>query len=166
MSKTAATSDLLQPKFAVVGAKEREKNHTVLQPIMTDLIAYGANVKQLHWNIFGPHFRSIHLQLDEIYADTLEAIDTVAERITQMGHSPNGTVAFVGENTEIKDVPEGFIKDTEVLLLAGQRTHELIGLIRSRMAEIEDVDTVTADILHAIVEKFEKHHWMIQAQRA
>jgi len=120
----------------------------------------------LHWNVIGSNFRPIHLHLDEIYEDVEEAIDTVAERITACGHSPLGTAKSVAADSELVDPPSGFIRDDEVLLIAGQRIHEVSGLIRSRMAAIEDVDTVTADILHQIVEKLEKHHWMLKAQRA
>jgi starvation-inducible DNA-binding protein len=155
----------IEISLAAVSTPQRESNHKLLQPILTDLIAYSLNVKQLHWNIVGPHFRPIHLHLDEIYAEILEAIDTVAERISATGHSPNGTLKSVAKDAELLDVPTGFIRDDQVLLYASERTRELIGLIRSRMNSIEDVDTVTADVLHQIVGKLEKQHWMIQAQR-
>lgn len=159
------TNEQIEISLAVVSAPQRETNHKVLQPILTDLIAYGLNVKQLHWNVVGPHFRPIHLHLDEVYGEVQEAIDEVAERLTATGHSPNGTIASVKKDTEINDVPTGFLPDKEVLLLASERTQQLVGLIRSRMDSIEEVDTVTADLLHQVVAKLEKHHWMLQAQR-
>lgn len=159
------TNPSIETSFAAIGEAQREKNHKVLQPILTDLIAFGLNIKQLHWNVVGPHFRPIHLHLDEIYDVVQEAIDTVAERLSATGHSPTGTVKGVAKDTELDDVPEGFTRDQEVLLLASERTRELVGLIRSRMATIEDSDTVTADLLHQIVDQLEKHHWMLQAQR-
>ncbi len=160
-----ATNDQLEISLAAVDGKIREKNHRVLQPILSDLIAYGLIIKQLHWNVVGPHFRPIHLHLDEIYEAVEDAVDTVAERISATGHSPNGRVKDVAKSTELEDVPEGYLRDEKVLLLASERTRELVGLIRSRMEQIEDVDTVTADMLHQIVATLEKHHWMIQAQR-
>lgn len=162
---STAVHEKIEVSLAAVSGPQRETNHTVLQPILTDLIAYALNVKQLHWNIVGPHFRSIHLQLDDIYEEVQEAIDTVAERMSATGHSPDGTVQGVAKKTEINDVPTGFTRDHEVLLLASERTRELIGNIRTRMEAIEDVDTVTADLLHAILAGLEKQHWMIQAQR-
>jgi starvation-inducible DNA-binding protein len=162
---STVTHEKIEISLAAVSGPQRETNHTILQPILTDLIAYGLNVKQLHWNIVGPHFRPIHLHLDEIYAEVQEAIDNVAERLSATGHSPTGTVQGVAKDTELLDVPKGFTKDQEVLLLASERTRELVGLIRSRMASIEDIDTVTADLLHGIVAGLEKQHWMIQAQR-
>ena len=161
---STATHAFVDAMFAVVEGPQREENHQVLQPILTDLIACGLNVKQLHWNVSGPHFRSIHLQLDEIHEDIEESVDLVAERLAACGHSPIGTLRETARSTEVEDVPLGFLRDEEVLRLAGQQIHELIGAMRSRMAKIEDVDTVTADLLHQIVAKLEKHHWMLRAQ--
>jgi starvation-inducible DNA-binding protein len=162
---SVVTKDPLEISLSVVSGAQREKNHQVLQPILTNLIAYSAMLKQLHWNVVGPYFRPIHLQLDEIYEDAQDAVDTIAERLVACGHSPTGLLSKVVSNSELREVPEGFTHDRQVLEYASHGTHELVGLIRSRMAQIEDVDTVTADILHQIVEKLEKHHWMLQAQR-
>lgn len=160
-----ATKDELEVSLAIVSGPQREVNHRVLQPILTDLIAAGLITKQLHWNVVGPNFRPIHLHLDEMHDDIEDAVDTVAERLAAAGHSPNGRLKDVAAATELADVPEGFLADHEVLKHASERIRELAGLIRSRMADIEEADTVTADVLHQIVERLEKHHWMLQAQR-
>ncbi len=155
----------LEVSFAAVSGPQREKNSKVLQPILTDLIAYARILKQLHWNVIGPNFRAIHLHLDEIYSLADEAIDDVAERLAAVGHSPNGGLADAAKNSEIQDVPEGFLRDSEVLLLAEHRTKQVTDLVRSRMDQVEEIDTVTADMLHQLVLGLEKQHWMIQAQR-
>src|SRR5579862_7019386 len=103
-----ATREVIEISFGAVTDKQREKNHQVLQPVLFDLIAFGKVLKQLHWNVVGPYFRPIHLTLDDIYADVEEATDTVAERISATGHSPNGRIRDVANNSEIGDVPEGF----------------------------------------------------------
>jgi starvation-inducible DNA-binding protein len=41
---------------------------------------------------------------------------------------------------------------------------EAIGTIRERMDRLEDVDTVTADILHGVVAGLEENLWMIRVQ--
>ena len=145
--------------------KAQEVNRRVLQPVLTDLIAYGLLIKQFHWNVTGSNFRAVHLQMDDIYNDVLVGIDNIAERIVACGSSPLGTAKSVAADTEVGNASGGFIADHDVVLLAGQATHELIGLIRSRMDEIETIDTVTADLLHQTVAQLEKHHWMLRVQR-
>jgi starvation-inducible DNA-binding protein len=162
---SATQNPVIEVPLAVVEGPVREKNHQVLQPLLTDLIAYSLIVKQLHWNVVGPHFRSIHLFLDEIHESAEEAVDLVAERLSATGHSPNGQASDLKES-EIGEVPRGFLRDAEVLLYAAHRTKQVSEFIRSRTAEIEEIDTVTADLLHQLSATFEKHHWMLQAQRS
>ena len=161
----AQSNDLINHSFASIGVAQREKNHQVLQPILTDLISLGTLVKQLHWNVVGPRFRPIHLHLDEIHGFVGESTDSVAERLSATGHSPDGRLRATAKETELEDPPEGFVKDNEVLLLASHALNRTAELIRIRMLEIENEDTATADLLHQIVLELEKHHWMLQAQR-
>ncbi len=164
VKSASAAGRLAESSFAVVTDPVQEQNHRVLQPVLTDLIAYSLLLKQLHWNVTGPNFRPIHQHLDEIHGEVMEAVDSVAERLAATGHSPDGTVQSVSRDSELGETPTGFLPDVEVLKLAAYRTHELTGLVRSRMEAIEDKDTVTADLLHQVVEGLEKHHWMLRAQ--
>lgn len=149
----------------ILDDKHRDLVAGALQSSLYDLIAYSLQVKQAHWNVTGQNFRAVHLQLDEIYADALEAVDSVAERSIAIGTTVNGQLAEVLENTSLAPLPLGFLRDLEVVDLMTERTGKLCSLIREQMAKVEDIDTVTADLLHGVVEEFEKHHWMLEAQR-
>ncbi|CAM5571718.1 Starvation-induced DNA protecting protein OS=Streptomyces glaucescens OX=1907 GN=SGLAU_28530 PE=3 SV=1 [Streptomyces glaucescens] len=61
-----------------------------LQDTLVDLLGLSLIGKQAHWNIVGPRFRSIHLQLDEVVATARAHSDTVAERCAALGESPDG----------------------------------------------------------------------------
>lgn len=61
-----------------------------LQDTLVDLLGLSLVGKQAHWNIVGPRFRSIHLQLDEVVATARAHSDTVAERAAALGVSPDG----------------------------------------------------------------------------
>lgn len=159
------TDALIDVSLSALQDEQRTINDRVLQPVLTDLIAYNMTIKQLHWNVIGPHFRSIHLHLDEVWAEVNVAIDTVAERMDAAGHSPSGRPRDIAANTEIVEVPTGFLRDVDVLRLAEHSTRQIVDLVRERMNQIEDIDTVTADILHGICAGLEKHHWMFQASR-
>ncbi|MDR3691790.1 MAG: DNA starvation/stationary phase protection protein [Fimbriimonas sp.] len=161
----AEQNELFNATLATVDGRQRETNHKALQPILYDLIALGRVLKQLHWNVVGPSFRSIHLHLDEIYATVDGAVDEVAERIAATGHSPNGRMRDVFDNTEIEDVPVGFLRDSDVLVLAEHAVRRVVDFVRVRTQEIEQIDTATADMLHKIALDLEKHHWMLAAQR-
>lgn len=61
-----------------------------LQSTLVDLVGLSLIGKQAHWNLVGPRFRSIHLQLDEVVTAAREFSDTVAERAAALGLPPDG----------------------------------------------------------------------------
>ena len=61
-----------------------------LQSMLVELIDLALIGKQAHWNVEGPHFRSLHLELDEL-VDTWRTLgDQVAERVVTLGAAPDG----------------------------------------------------------------------------
>ncbi len=85
MPKVSITGTLGKAESKVVGV--------VLQEALTDLIDLSLIAKQAHWNVVGPHFRSLHLQLDDLVADSRQFSDAVAERAAALGISPDGVRA-------------------------------------------------------------------------
>jgi starvation-inducible DNA-binding protein len=129
--------------------------------LLTDLSLLG---KQAHWNVTGPHFRSLHLQLDEMIDAWRDAADTVAERAAALGHSPDGRAATVAARSGLEPLPEGPLPDHLVVDAFTRLLTDAVGTIRERMDRIEDVDTVTADLLHGVVAGLEENLWMIRVQ--
>lgn len=131
--------------------------------VLTDLSLLG---KQAHWNIVGPNFRSLHLQLDELIDAWRLAADTVAERAVALGYSPDGRARTVADRSKLASLPEGQLLDRDVVTAFTTLLTDAIGDIRERMDRLEDVDTVTADILHGVVAGLEENLWMVRVQAA
>jgi starvation-inducible DNA-binding protein len=143
---------------------DREAIGAELQDILVILIDLSLAGKQAHWNVQGRHFRSLHLQLDEMIEAWRDAGDAVAERAVALGHAPDGRVGTVAARTKLEALPEGAIADHEVIALFTALLTDAIGQIRERMDRLEDVDAVTADLLHGIVAKLEENLWMVRVQ--
>lgn len=58
--------------------------------------------KQLHWNVVGPLFRPLHLQLDELIDSWRELADLVAERAVAIGFAPDGQSATVAADSPLR----------------------------------------------------------------
>jgi len=153
------TQSIFEPEVRIAVAE-------ALQASLVDLLALQLVVKQLHWNVIGVHFRPLHLHLDEINAVVVEAIDTVAERLSAIAVSPSGQAGDILQSTVVALVPTGFLVDSVVLELAFERVGEAAKAIRARTETIEDLDTATSDLLHAILIDLEKSLWMLRVQRA
>ena len=80
-----------------------------LQRVLTDLIALELVGKQIHWNVVGPNFRDIHLNLDDVVDIAREGSDEVAERMRAINAVPDGRPATIAAATTVPAAPEGEI---------------------------------------------------------
>jgi starvation-inducible DNA-binding protein len=135
-----------------------------LQGALVDLIDLSLVAKQTHWNVIGPRFRSVHLQLDEVVETARSHSDTVAERASALGISPDGRAATVAAGTGIATTPEGWQQDSKAIGTLVDALAAVAGRMRERMAACGEVDPVTEDIFIQITGDLEKHHWMFQAE--
>ncbi|MEU6144735.1 DNA starvation/stationary phase protection protein [Streptomyces sp. NPDC047081] len=135
-----------------------------LQGALVDLVDLSLVAKQVHWNVVGPRFRSVHLQLDEVVDSARTHSDTVAERASALGVPPDGRASTVASGSGIGAVPDGWIKDVDAVGTLVDALGAVIGRMRERVATTGDADPVSQDIFIGITADLEKHHWMFQAE--
>lgn len=135
-----------------------------LQGALVDLVDLSLVAKQVHWNVVGPRFRSVHLQLDDVVASARTHADTVAERASAIGVPPDGRAATVAKTSGIREIGDGWIKDGEVVRAMVEALSAVIGRMRERIVATADPDPVSQDILIGLTGDLEKHHWMFQAE--
>jgi starvation-inducible DNA-binding protein len=134
-----------------------------LQSSLVELLDLALQGKQAHWNVVGPLFRPVHLELDDIVDSAHSAVDTVAERLSALGEVPDGRAATVAASTPFQPFPAGTVTDREAVSLIGARTDLLTAHLRERIERL-GVDPVSQGILIGIQEAFEKHAWMLRVQ--
>ncbi|MFD6878465.1 MULTISPECIES: Dps family protein [unclassified Streptomyces] len=137
-----------------------------LQGALVDLVDLSLVAKQVHWNVVGPRFRSVHLQLDEVVTSARTHSDVVAERASALGVSPDGRAATVASTSAIAGVKEGWVKDVDAVRILVDGLGAVITRMRERIQATGDADPVTEDILIGLTGDLEKHHWMFQAESA
>ncbi|CAM5516389.1 DNA starvation/stationary phase protection protein [Streptomyces avidinii] len=135
-----------------------------LQGALVDLLDLTLSAKQVHWNVVGPRFRSVHLQLDELVASTRLHSDAVAERSSALGVSPDGRAATVARSSATGSVPEGWINDADAVSTLRDALAAVIVRMRERITATGDADPVSQDLLIGVTGDLEKHHWMFQAE--
>lgn len=135
-----------------------------LQGALVDLVDLSLVAKQIHWNVIGPRFRSVHLQLDEVVDTARLHSDTVAERASTLGVPPDGRAATVAGTSGIGAVPEGWVKDVDGVGVLVDGLKAVITRMRERVEATGEADPVSQDIFIGITADLEKHHWMFQAE--
>ncbi|MCC9705930.1 DNA starvation/stationary phase protection protein [Streptomyces sp. MNU76] len=153
---TMVRSTLPEPARRIAG--------DALQESLVDLLGLSLIGKQAHWNIVGPRFRSIHLQLDEVVSTTRSYADQIAERAAALGISPDGRPETVAARFDLQGPKEGWLRDTEVVRLLVGALEEAIGRLRKRIDATEEADKVTQDLLISLTYELEKQRWMFEAE--
>ena len=83
----------------VLAKDATQKSATELQAVLVDLIDLSLQGKQAHWNVVGPQFRTLHLELDEVVEDARKWADDVAERLRALGVAADGRASMIAKRT-------------------------------------------------------------------
>ncbi|WP_338673311.1 DNA starvation/stationary phase protection protein [Streptomyces sp. SCSIO 30461] len=151
---------------SALSGQERKVTGEALQGALADLVDLALVAKQVHWNVVGPRFRSVHLQLDEVVATARQHSDVVAERASAIGVSPDGRAGTVASSSAIGKVPEGYTQDADVVAFMVKALGAVIAKMRERIEVTDEPDPVSQDILIQLTADLEKHAWMFQAESA
>jgi len=141
-------------------AKETQKFGTVIENIphplsagvraemvgkLNQLLADSSTLRDMykkhHWQVSGPTFYQLHLLFDKHYAEQVEIIDTIAERVQLLGGVSVAMPADVAEMTSIPEVP----KDREPAPVQISRLLEAHKLIMKLSSEIAAAATKAGD---------------------
>jgi cyanate lyase len=123
---------------------DREALGAELQLVLATLVDLSRIGEHAHWNVVGPSFRSMHLELDELIHAWRGAADAVGERIAALGGFPDGCAETVAGGSELPALTEGPQPDRGLRLVPDGRADR-----------IDDLDPVTADLLRSIVATLE-----------
>lgn len=134
-----------------------------LQAAVVELIDLSLLAKQLHWNVIGHSFRSVHKQLDEVVGISRNYTDTLAERSVAIGCNPDGQSHTVTTRSPLQGVETGYLPDEKVVRVMTDRLGDVSQHMRAHMAATETADPVTQDIFINLLHDIEEQHWMFQA---
>lgn len=153
-----ATKNATQPKYpANVSA--------ALQAALVDLVDLSLVGKQLHWNVYGPNFRSVHLHLDEVVDMARLATDQVAERLVTIGTPADGRAEQVAKESKVKDSGPGPIGDDKVITIMAEELQAVADRIKESLPDLEEPDPLSHDMLITIATDLEMQAWMFRAQQ-
>jgi starvation-inducible DNA-binding protein len=137
-----------------------------LQATLAELIDLALVGKQAHWNVVGPNFRSIHLQLDEIVDAARLSADRIAERIATLGAAPEGRAAAVAAASRLPEFPSGEVHVEETVKRITEAIDTMTKRTKERMLRMGESDPVSQDALIEASDQLEKQAWMLRAQLA
>ncbi len=144
--------------------KTRRNVIAILNDRLADAIDLQSQIKQAHWNVKGPSFIALHELFDKISDAALDQIDDIAERITALGGTAEGTVAVAAKRSRLKNYPLSITSGKDHLYYLSTQRAAFGKSVRAAIeatAELGDADT--ADLFTGISRDLDKHLWFLEA---
>ncbi|HEX3802481.1 MAG TPA: DNA starvation/stationary phase protection protein [Solirubrobacteraceae bacterium] len=160
MASTPQATTHLPP----LGTHLREEVGNELQGILAELVDLSLLGKQLHWSVVGPHFRPLHLMLDEFVGSWRELADVIAERAVAIGYYPDGQARAVVSSSTLQPVIQGPLPDQVVVADLTTRLEIVAEHARERMDHLAELDAASQDAVIEVVRALEEQLWMIRVQ--
>jgi starvation-inducible DNA-binding protein len=139
-----------------------------LTKLLADEFVLYTKTRNAHWNVEGADFHSMHVFFEQQYNQLDEYMDSVAERIRQLGHYAPATLqsflslTHLTEKLGEKNDSTGFIKELLV-------DHEnIIIFLRENINRFANDygDAGTSDFITGLMEKHEATAWMLREHLA
>src|SRR5512135_829452 len=96
-------------------SKAKSISIAVLNARLADSIDLALLTKQAHWNIKGPQFIALHEMIDGFRTELDTHVDTIAERVVQLGGIALGTTQAVAKSTALSAYPTDITKEKDHL---------------------------------------------------
>ena len=151
--------------YTIPGMDEADARRVIelLQDRLHALNDLQLTLKHVHWNVVGPHFIAVHEMIDPQVDEVRAMADSVAERIATLGGSPKGTPGSIVEARTWDEYSLGRATTQEHLGALDLVYRGVVSSNRAAVAELDELDLVTQDLLIGQSDKLELFHWFIRA---
>ncbi len=138
----------------------------LMQKVLSDIAVLNVKLHNIHWNVVGPQFVSLHEYTETLYTGFFEDYDELAERIKMLGEFPLASMEDYLKKTSIRELPSKKMTVEEAL----QTVYEDLDTLRSQYAALReaadtDGDFITVALAESEVGELDKELWFLRSIR-
>ena len=135
-----------------------------LNSFLADIAVSYIKMHNLHWNVVGPQFKSVHEYLETIYDHYADVIDEIAEFIKIHGEFPAASLKEYLELTSIKELDSKDVKieDAFKIALEDMKSLKTKATEARALADEEELFDVVGQ-LEDYIGEFNKNIWFIES---
>jgi starvation-inducible DNA-binding protein len=147
-----------------IDADTRSKMIEILNSRLADSMDLKSQAKQAHWNVKGMNFIALHELFDQVAGDIEGYTDMLAERVTTLGGTAEGTVRVSAQKSTLSQYP---MEITDGRDHVDALTNALAAFAKSTRQNVDESDeagdAITADLLTEIARGTDKLLWFVEA---
>lgn len=142
----------------------REKMIGILNSRLADSIDLKSQAKQAHWNVKGMSFIALHELFDQVATEVEIHIDTIAERVTILGGTAEGTVRVAAEKSTLSQYPMEITEGRDHVDALSSALAQFGKNVRANIDDADDAgDKDTADLFTGVSRDIDKLLWFVEA---
>jgi len=138
-------------------------NETVkkLNELLASLSLFYQNIRCLHWNLTGENFFPFHKQLNDLYDDVADDIDTVAERLRAMNFIAEHRFTEYLKQSAISEINAVGRDQDESAKLVILGINSILTILNSiRVSASDNEDYATTALSESMMLSYQKKLWM------
>lgn len=141
-------------------------NQTInyLNQFLSNIAVSNIKMYNLHWNIVGVNFFTLHAKFQEYYEKLTDEFDVISERIKQLGGFPIASLTNYSSHSNIREIESRNYHSEEAIKEAindFKQLHKIGSDIASYTSSIGD--GVTSGLIGEFLTFLEKQVWMLEA---
>jgi starvation-inducible DNA-binding protein len=144
--------------------KARAAMCALLNDRLADTLDLKLQAKQAHWNVKGPDFFQLHELFDKIADHAEEHSDLIAERITALAGTAEGTVQVVVQRSKLPKYPLDITRGLDHVNALANSLAAQAKAVRAAIDQSNELrDADTADLFTEISREVDKDLWFVEA---
>ena len=129
----------------------------LLNARLVDAIDLALATKQAHWNLRGRQFIAVHEMFDGFRTEIDAHVDTLAERVVQLGGTALGTAEAVVRDSKLQTYPTDLVLVDDHIFALTERYGHLANSTRAAIGSANELgDDNTADIFTVFSRSLDK----------
>ncbi len=160
---TKFNSKVYQTRIAL--SDEQKKNVVeVMQARLAEALDMYSQAKFAHWNVKGINFYQLHLVFDSVAETIFPQIDSIAERLTQLGGVANGTVRQAASASMIPEYDTSLTAGMDHVKALADALGCYCEALRSASDKIDEIgDEPTSDFFKQLVVEAEEQLYFLES---
>lgn len=153
----------MEPQIGI-SKQNLQKSIALLSSVLADEMTLYIKIRKFHWNVSGNSFMELHILFENQYKELEASIDEIAERISKLGGKAIGTMKEFSELTRLKENPNKYPSQKDMLLELLEDHETIIIQLRKDITVCaeENDDAGSADFLTGLMEGHETMAWKLR----